>query len=322
MSIQEQLQIVEGHIEEACKKSGRKREEVTLIAVSKTKPVSMLLTAMEMGVRVFGENKVQELKSKVMFINSAAEESYASLTVTSEDVTRRDVLFANSYAAGDGNQKTAETEKSAHHPLLTPDDINWHLIGTLQTNKVKYLPPLGLSMIHSVDNLKLAEEIEARYQAYEEMMTESGLLMSAGNKVEKDAETDGRLSVKNGLQLPVKGTGIDVLIEVNMAHEESKMGLAPSDVQTLITQMAPFEHIRVRGLMTIAPETGDPESNRGYFAGLRELMADINRAQILEAPMTELSMGMTGDYQIAIEEGATFVRVGTGIFGERNYTKA
>ena len=154
------------------------------------------------------------------------------------------------------------------------------------------------------------------------MMTESGLLMSAGNKVEKDAETDGRLSVKNGLQLPVKGTGIDVLIEVNMAHEESKMGLAPSDVQTLITQMAPFEHIRVRGLMTIAPETGDPESNRGYFAGLRELMADINRAQILEAPMTELSMGMTGDYQIAIEEGATFVRVGTGIFGERNYTKA
>ena len=328
MSIQKQLQIVEEHIEEACKKSGRKKEDVTLIAVSKTKPVSMLLEAMEAGVRVFGENKVQELKSKVLFLNGVEEEAYASLAVTKEDAARRDALFAGAYTEQNNNPKAMETEVAVPQQILTPDDIHWHLIGTLQTNKVKYLPPLGLSMIHSVDNLKLAEEIEARYQAYEEKLEENGILLNKDTSEQQAAADDRSLSAKNSEQRSKAGciasfgkSGVDVLIEVNMAHEASKMGLAPADVQTLITQIAPFEHIRVRGLMTIAPETEDPESNRVYFAGLRELMAEINRAQILQTPMTELSMGMTGDYQVAIEEGATFVRVGTGIFGARDYSK-
>lgn len=306
MSLYEQLQIVEENIEKACIKSGRNREDVTLIAVSKTKPVSMLLEAMEAGVCVFGENKVQELKSKVQFINGAQEEVYASLVVSQEDVARRDKLFFGTRTAENCGQDVADSNNAEKveeknkvtsgyrlQNILSVDDIRWHLIGTLQTNKVKYLPPLtGLTMIHSVDNLKLAEEIEARYQSYEE-----GNVLSAYKP------------------------GIDVLIEVNMAHEETKMGLSPADVQTLITQIAPFEHIRVRGLMTIAPETDNAESNRVYFAGLRELMEQINQKGILSQPMTKLSMGMTGDYTVAIEEGATFVRVGTGIFGARDYSK-
>ncbi|MBO5623803.1 MAG: YggS family pyridoxal phosphate-dependent enzyme [Butyrivibrio sp.] len=228
--IKENLEFVEENIAKACEKAGRSRDEVTLIAVSKTKPVSDIRQAMDYGIKVFGENKVQEIKDKTEEIK---------------------------------------------------EPLNWHMIGHLQANKVKYLPG-RICMIHSVDNVKLAAEIEKQF-----------------------AKAD---------------IVIDVLIEVNMAHEESKFGLSPDEVADFVKEIASYPHLNIRGLMTIAPYTDDPESNRVYFKGLRELKDNINGMNIPGVNMDTLSMGMTGDYQVAIEEGATFVRVGTGIFGERDYT--
>ena len=136
-------------------------------------------------------------------------------------------------------------------------------------------------MIHSVDNVKLAQEIEKQF-----------------------AKTDEK---------------IDVLIEVNMAQEESKFGLSAEDTPEFVKEICELPHLNIRGLMTIAPYTEDPESNRQYFRGLNELKERINSMKLPGVSMDTLSMGMTGDYEAAIEEGATFVRVGTGIFGERNY---
>ena len=228
--IEENLKTVEANIEEACRKSGRARDSVTLIAVSKTKPVSDIRRAMDCGITVFGENKVQEIRDK-----------------------------------------TDEIKET----------LSWHMIGHLQANKVKYLPG-RVCMIHSVDNKKLADEIEKQFAR--------------------------------------AGMTIDVLIEVNMAGEESKFGLSPVDVPDFVRQISSLEHLRIRGLMTIAPYTEDPDSNRQYFKGLRDLMNSINQMNIPGVKMDQLSMGMTGDYMVAIEEGATFVRVGTGIFGERDYS--
>ncbi|MBE5832296.1 MAG: YggS family pyridoxal phosphate-dependent enzyme [Butyrivibrio sp.] len=227
--IKENLAIVEDNIRKACEKAGRERSEVTLIAVSKTKPVSDIRQAMECGITVFGENKVQEIRDK-----------------------------------------TAEIK----------EPLSWHMIGHLQVNKVKYLPGVAC-MIHSVDNLKLAQEIEKQ-------------------------------SAKHDLVM-------DVLIEVNMAHEDTKFGLSPQEVIPFVKEISSYEHLNIRGLMTIAPYTEDPESNREYFKGLKGLKDEINALNIPRVKMDTLSMGMTGDYQVAIEEGATFVRVGTGIFGERDY---
>ena len=230
MSFAKRLQTVEERIAAACERAGRNRDDVTLIAVSKTKPVSAITEATTAGIRVFGENRVQELRDK--------------------------------------------------YEALPDDTIAWHLIGTLQSNKVKYLPGIKtLSMIHSVDSEKLARELE--------------------RQGEKHAHV------------------FDVLLEVNMAREATKGGLAPEEVRSLAEAVAPLSHLRVRGLMTIAPFTEDAESNRPYFRGLRELMEEINASQILPEPMRALSMGMSGDYEVAIEEGATYVRVGTALFGER-----
>ena len=227
--LRENLQEVEQRIADACRRAGRKREEVTLIAVSKTKPAEMLKEAYDLGVRVFGENKVQEL-----------------------------------------------TEK---YDLL-PDDIRWHMIGHLQTNKVKYL--IGKTeLIHSVDSLKLAKVIE------------------------KESEKKECIT--------------DILVEVNVAEEESKFGLKMEEVIPFIENAAQFPHINVRGLMTIAPFVENPEKNRTIFADLHKLYVDIKEKNIDNGTVSILSMGMTNDYEVAIEEGATMVRIGTGIFGARNY---
>lgn len=229
--LNENLKAVERNIQEAVERSGRKREEVTLIAVSKTKPVETLKEAYELGVRIFGENKVQELSDKY------------------------EVL---------------------------PKDTHWHMIGHLQRNKVKYI--IGKAdLIHSVDSIRLAETIE------------------------KEA---GKRNIK-----------ANILIEVNMAREESKFGLMPEEVEEFIDTIAEFPHIQVQGLMTIAPYVENPEENRPYFAGLRKLSVDIASKNVDNINMSVLSMGMTNDYPVAIEEGATMVRVGTGIFGERNYAQ-
>lgn len=227
--VAENYREVEKRVQEACLRSRRKREEVTLIAVSKTKPVSMIREAMAAGADVFGENKVQELCEK-----------YEEL----------------------------------------PENLHWHMIGHLQRNKVKYVVDKA-ELIHSVDSLRLAEEISRE-------------------AVKKQVEAD-------------------ILIEVNVAGEESKFGAAPQDVEELVRKAAILPNLHIRGLMTIAPFVEDAEENRPVFQELRKLAVDIKLKNIDNVDMSVLSMGMTGDYEVAIEEGATMVRVGTGIFGERNY---
>ena len=229
--LQDNLIQVEQNIEEACRRAGRDRSEVTLIAVSKTKPVETLQEAYDLGVRVFGENKVQEMADKY------------------------EVL---------------------------PKDIRWHLIGHLQRNKVKYIIDKAV-LIHSVDSLRLAQTIE------------------------KEAK-------KHNLTA-------HILIEVNVAREESKFGIFPEDLEALVDEIAKLPHIQVDGLMTIAPFVPDPEENRPVFRELRKLSVDISAKKVDNVIMSVLSMGMTNDYQVAIEEGATMVRVGTGIFGARNYAQ-
>ncbi|HIV16604.1 MAG TPA: YggS family pyridoxal phosphate-dependent enzyme [Candidatus Alectryocaccobium stercorigallinarum] len=227
--LRENYEEVQKNIALACERAGRERDSVTLIAVSKTKPVSDIEEIYALGQRQFGENKVQELMDK--------------------------------------------------EPQL-PDDVDWHLIGHLQSNKVKYI--VGkVKMIHSVDSVKLAETIS------------------------KEA-------VKHG-------TDENILIEVNVAGEESKFGVSPDETLSLVEKIAPLPNIHIRGLMTIAPFVSDPEENRPVFRKLKQLSVDIVSKNIDNVSMSVLSMGMTNDYMTAIEEGATHVRVGTAIFGERNY---
>ena len=228
--LKENLAKVEENIQAACDRAGRKREEVTLIAVSKTKPVEMLQEAYDLGVRVNGENKAQELASKY------------------------EVL---------------------------PKDIHWHMIGHMQRNKVKYIID-KVDLIHSVDSVRLAETID------------------------KEAEKHNVTA--------------NILIEVNVAKEESKFGLMPEEVDGFIDEIANLKHIQVKGLMTIAPFVANPEENREVFQKLKKLSVDIAAKNINNVNMSVLSMGMTNDYQVAVEEGATMVRVGTGIFGERDYS--
>lgn len=227
--LKDNLNEVERHVREACEAAGRSRDEVTLIAVSKTKPVEMLQEIYNENVRDFGENKVQELCEKIDHM---------------------------------------------------PSDIRWHMIGHLQRNKVKYI--VGkVALIHSVDSYRLAEEIN--------------------------------------IQAKKKNIIVPILVEVNIAHEHSKFGISEEDAILLVSEIAELENVRVKGLMTIAPYVDEPEDNRMYFRKIKELSVDIAAKNIDNVSMDILSMGMTGDYTVAIEEGATMVRVGTGIFGARNY---
>lgn len=215
----------------ACSKSGRNPEDVTLITVSKTKPIEMLQEAYDAGARDFGENKVQEMLDKI--------------------------------------------------PQM-PEDVRWHMIGHLQRNKVKYIVD-KVYLIHSVDSIRLAEEISKE-------------------AVKKNVE-------------------VNILVEVNVAQEESKFGTTTSEAIALVEAISKLPGICVKGLMTIAPYVEEEESNRIIFQKLRQLSVDINNKNIDNISMNVLSMGMTGDYRVAVEEGATYVRVGTGIFGERDYSK-
>ena len=223
---------VEKHVQAACDRAGRSRDEVTLIAVSKTKPVSDIEEVLTTGILDYGENKVQELSDKY------------------------EVL---------------------------PKNIRWHMIGHLQRNKVKYI--VGkVELIHSVDTYRLAEEIN--------------------------------------IQAKKQNVIVPILVEVNIAHEESKFGISAEDAILLVEEISKLENIRIKGLMTIAPYVENPEDNRLYFRKIKQLSVDITNKNIDNVSMEILSMGMTGDYEVAIEEGATMVRVGTGIFGARTYKKS
>ena len=231
MSVCENYLAVEEKVKEACRRAGRNRDEVTLIAVSKTKPMSMIEELLPLGVVDFGENKVQELTAK--------EEAL-------------------------------------------PSGLHWHMIGHLQRNKVKYIVDKAY-LIHSVDSLRLAEAVSQE-------------------------------AVK-------KGVTANILIEVNVAGEDSKFGVAPEETAALAEAISKLPNIAVKGLMTIAPFVENTEENREVFRNLRKLSVDIEEKKFNNVTMAVLSMGMTGDYEVAIEEGATMVRVGTGIFGERDYSK-
>ena len=229
ISIKDNLTNVQSKIEVSCKKAQRNKDDVTLVAVSKTKPNEMIEEAYALGIRDFGENYVQELTEK-----------YDTL----------------------------------------PKDIRWHMIGHLQTNKIKYIID-KVYMIHSVDTVHLAEAIN------------------------KEA-------IKRNIR-------VKILLEVNVAQEETKFGFTSSNLSEEYIKIKDLEGIEICGLMTSAPYVENPEDNRQYFVELRSLMVDLKDKGLYNKDKYWLSMGMTGDYETAVEEGADFVRVGTGIFGARNY---
>lgn len=227
--IKENLKQVLSIIEEA-KKDSPYHQDVTLVAVSKTHPAEDIQEAYDAGIRDFGENKVQELMTKI------------------------DVL---------------------------PQDIRWHLIGHLQRNKVKYI--IGKTyLIHSVDSLRLAEEIE-KESAKHQVITH-------------------------------------ILVQVNVSKEESKSGIETEQAIDLIRAISEMKHVQVDGLMTIAPEDENPENVRCYFRMLKKLSLDIDALNIDNIFMNFLSMGMSGDFVVAINEGSNLVRIGTKIFGARDYS--
>lgn len=228
-SIKDNIDIVLNNVSSSCQKTGRNEKEVTLVAVSKTKPKEMIEEAYSLGIRDFGENYVQEL-----------------------------------------------TEK---YDLL-PKDIRWHMIGHLQTNKIKYIID-KVYMIHSVDTVHLAEAIS------------------------KEA-------VKRSIT-------VKILLEVNVADETTKFGFTSDNLLENYKSIMKLPGIDICGLMTSAPYVEDAEENRQYFVELRSLMIDLKDKGLYNKDKYWLSMGMTGDYKVAVEEGADLIRVGTGIFGARNY---
>ena len=224
------LEIIEENICKACEKAGRERSEVTLIAVSKTKPLEDLQAVYDLNIRDFGENKVQELTGKIEAM---------------------------------------------------PEDIRWHMIGHLQRNKVKYIVD-KVELIHSVDSLRLAEEISKQ-------------------------------AIK-------KNVNVNILVEINIGDEESKFGISADEVKVLVRDIAKLDNIKVQGLMCVAPYVVDSEENRGFFHKIKDLSVDIMKENIDNVSMNVLSMGMSNDYQVAIEEGATMVRIGSNLFGKRDYS--
>lgn len=223
------IKEINNNIMEAVKNSNRDKENVELIAVSKTRTVEEMKKVVDLGLVKFGENRAQEFREK-------------------------------------------------HEKF--DDDIIWHFIGHLQRNKVKYL--VGkVSLIHSVDSVRLAKAINK--EAIKENLVQ------------------------------------DVLLQFNISKEKSKYGFYEEDLTEIIKEIKDLKNLNAIGLMTMAPHTDNSEESREYFKGLRQLSVDINSQKIDNMNIRELSMGMTSDYKIAIQEGATMIRIGTAIFGERSY---
>lgn len=222
------VENVRASIRQAALRAGRDPLTVTLIAVTKTRPVDEIQEAVAAGLTHLGENRVQELKVK-----------------------------AGPLAGG---------------------GVTWHLIGSLQTNKAKQAVELA-DLVHSLDREALLDEL-ARH-----------------------AERLGRLC--------------DALVQVNVSGEESKHGIAPGDLHAFLRRVSQQGWVRVRGLMTMAPLSENPEDARPHFRRLRELAEEVRGLALPGVSMEHLSMGMSGDFAVAVEEGATLVRVGSAIFGER-----
>ena len=232
MSITQNIEEIRGRMAQAAARSGRKPEDVLLIAVTKLHEPDEIEEAIAAGITDIAENKVQEIQKKFDQIHS---------------------------------------------------HVNWHLIGHLQTNKVKYIID-KVVMIHSVDSVHLAQEIDKRAAA--------------------------------------AGKAMDVLLQVNAAHEESKFGLDPKDVPQVFREILDScPNVKIRGLMHIAPWSEDPEEIRPYFKEVKDLFDTLAAVEHPNADFKYLSMGMSHDFETAIEEGSNIIRVGTSIFGERDYSK-
>lgn len=230
MSVAENLAEIRSRIDELARSAGRNPEEVKLIAVSKTKPVSLIKEAVAAGALDLGENKPQEIVSK--------------------------------------------------YPEFEGDNVRWHMIGHLQKNKVRHIIDKA-ELIHSVDSLALAEEINKRAEAI--------------GKIQK------------------------ILIQVNVTGEDSKSGVSPDDAAELCREISKLNNVRIMGLMTISVSGYTYEENKSVFDSLAALAAGIDDMKIDNVSMKELSMGMSHDFDAAIAAGATMVRVGTAIFGARDY---
>lgn len=226
--IQENIQSLEARLEAACARARRNRDEITLVAVSKTFGADLIREALKAGLKDFGENYVQELISKNL--------------------------------------------------ELIESSPRWHFIGHLQSNKVKYIAGF-VHLIHSVDNMKLAREIDKR------------------------AAGCGRI--------------LDVLVEIHTTDEATKSGVVPEKAAGLVREMAGLTHVRVCGLMTMGPFSDDPNDSRPCFRQVAALAREIDQIGIEGVSMKRLSMGMSSDFEVAIEEGATIVRIGTVVFGQR-----
>jgi PLP dependent protein len=226
MDVRANLDRIRSKLAAACERAGRGIDTVTLVSVSKGQPPETVRAAAELGLTIFGENRIQEAKAKIS---------------------------------------------------LCPNRLRWHMIGHLQTNKCREAVRL-FDMIHSVDSLHLAAELD--------------------RCAERAAKT------------------VRILLEVNVAGEASKYGYAPAQLLAELAELNRFRRLEIHGLMTMAPWSPDPERARPVFRRLRELQAECG--SILGAPLSELSMGMSGDFEVAIEEGATLVRLGTALFGDRS----
>ena len=226
---------------------------------------------------------VNNYKEVLNIVNTTCEKSKrnpeaVTLIAVSKTKPSSDIKELYDYGVRDFGENKVQELTAKYEEL--PKDIRWHLIGHLQTNKVKYIVD-KVHLIHSVDSVKLAMEIE------------------------KEAAKRDII--------------VNILIQVNVANEDTKFGLDNSEVLNIVKEVATLPHIRIQGLMTIAPFVDDGEENRNYFNQLKQLSVDIKDKNIDNVCMNVLSMGMSGDYETAIEEGATHVRVGTSIFGVRNY---
>ncbi len=245
--LREAYRRVNEQIGEAAARSGRRREDIVLVAVTKNASPDQIRAVVEMGQVDLGENRVQHLAQRVAQLE--------------EFLSRKRTLGG------------AATRSAGESPL----HVRWHMIGHLQRNKVKNVVPL-VQLIHSVDSLRLAEELHAY-----------------GARHEKT---------------------IDILLQVNTSGEASKFGVAAPAAIHLAEQIDTMLHLRLRGLMTMAPYSENPEDSRPTFARAAEIFAEMQSAKIGGPDLNVLSMGMTNDYHVAIEEGANLVRIGRALFGE------
>ncbi len=259
MSLKQHLDVVRQRIHEACRRCGRTSSAVTLVAVTKGVSADVMQKAIALGVMELGENRVQEARQK------------------------QNALGSRLKAQGNSLQPSA---------LSLQRHVRWHLIGHLQSNKVKRALEL-FDVIHSVDSLELIEELERQAAKWAQ---------------------GSRLKAQGGRAV----ASVGIFIQVNVSGERTKFGCRPEDTVALVRAVTQGPHLSLRGLMTIAPFVEDPERTRPHFQKLRRLRDDVAVAFSLEPSTLSLSMGMSQDFEVAIEEGADLVRIGSAIFGERS----